>query len=486
MSFLAMGGGAQAGIASSSLSLAPVEGGAGAAQSPTPIELSSLLPSGWQENSGPVMRTVGSLLSNPFFSAGAGLWLLTVGGSFGKQAMLIAQTFLRRRYVVSMEMTNQDSSYEWMMRWLASQPRFKVQQISVMTRTLRIYANDAASNEVLFGPCPNVRHFFFYEGRPVTLTRRRNDQTAISGEVLETLQFTTFGRSSAILENMMKSAEQFATEKDSNRTVIYINTGGRWSRQQDPRPRRPLESVILPAGMSEELLTDVRRFLRSGDYYRNLGVPYRRGYLLHGPPGCGKTSYVMALAGELRLSICLLSLSNRALNDETLMTLLNTAELRTIVLMEDIDRAFSNECNVTMSGLLNALDGVGAQEGRLVFMTTNHVERLDPALIRPGRADVKVEVGLLDHDQARRMFVKFYPDAPVSLQEAFASQLPPHTLSAAQIQSHLFFHRDDPQEAVDRLPAFISTSRDFDAKVRAKRESERKQRELPRAPLLNL
>lgn len=72
-----------------------------------------------------------------------------------------------------------------------------------------------------------------------------------------------------------------------------------------------------------------------------MGVPYRRGYLLHGPPGCGKTSFVMALAGELRLSICLLSLSNRGLTDEALMSLLNSAELHSIVLIEDIDRAFT-------------------------------------------------------------------------------------------------------------------------------------------------
>ncbi|EPY33230.1 mitochondrial chaperone BCS1 [Strigomonas culicis] len=240
----------------------------------------------------------------------------------------------------------------------------------------------------------------------------------------------------------------------------------------------------MPGDLAKQLADDVRCFLRSGDYYRNLGVPYRRGYLLHGPPGCGKTSFVMALAGELNLSISLLSLANRSVNDEALMELLNSANQSSIVLIEDIDRAFSSESAVSMSGLLNALDGVGAQEGNVVFMTTNHVERLDAALIRPGRADVKLEIGLLDQAQTRKLFHKFYPDAPRSLQDEFAARVPPHTVSPAQIQSHLFFHRDDPGRAVQTVSDFLTSAQSFEKSLEAKRRAAAKMQELPRPPIL--
>lgn len=73
-----------------------------------------------------------------------------------------------------------------------------------------------------------------------------------------------------------------------------------------------------------------------------LGIPYRRGYLLHGPPGCGKSSYITALAGELERGICVLNLSERGLTDDRLNHLLAVAPQQTIILLEDIDAAFSS------------------------------------------------------------------------------------------------------------------------------------------------
>lgn len=463
------------------------DGTSGSGSSAAPqMDLSSLLPEGWEENGGVFTKTLGTLLSNPYFSAGAGLWVLTVGGALGSRGYAMAEALGRRRFLISMEMANTDNSYSWMMRWLSTQEKFKTQQMSVITKFVQTYSNDSAKTECMYTPCIGVRHWFFYKGRPISLMRRRNEQRSYDGEVFETLQFTTYGLSSVIFQDMMAEAQRLNDHEDTDRTVIYLNGGGRWLRQPDPRRRRPFDSVILPDDIGPQLLVDVKQFLSSSEYYRNLGVPYRRGYLLHGPPGCGKTSYVMALAGELRLSICLLSLSNRGLNDESLMSLLNSAEMHSVVLMEDIDRAFSNDSNVTMSGLLNALDGIGAQEGRIVFMTTNHIERLDAALIRPGRADVKVEVGLLDHTQAGRMYGKFFPDAPLSVRTAFAKAVPPNTVSAAQIQSHLFFHRSDPEGAIDALGAFLSQASAFDSKLKQRRDMDVKMRELPRPQMLHV
>lgn len=72
------------------------------------------------------------------------------------------------------------------------------------------------------------------------------------------------------------------------------------------------------------------------------GIPYRRGYLLHGPPGCGKSSYITALAGELERGICVLNLSERGLTDDRLNHLLAVAPQQTIILLEDIDAAFAS------------------------------------------------------------------------------------------------------------------------------------------------
>lgn len=148
------------------------------------------------------------------------------------------------------------------------------------------------------------------------------------------------------------------------------------------------------------LCDDIQKFQNSEEWYQKRGIPYRRGYLLYGPPGTGKTSFTLAVAGALKLNICYLNLSSGRLDDDDLNDVLSSAPDNSIILLEDIDAIFvqresvtqGHQRGVSFSGLLNALDGVRSQEGSILFMTTNHREKLDPALLRPGRCDVHVEL----------------------------------------------------------------------------------------------
>jgi chaperone BCS1 len=223
--------------------------------------------------------------------------------------------------------------------------------------------------------------------------------------------------------------------------------------------QRPLGSLVLAEGVLEDVLADLRAFYRSGAWYAERGIPYRRGYLLHGPPGTGKTTMVLALAGELRLSVSVLSLSSRLMSDDALRELVDALPAATLLLIEDVDCVFKDHrstdlhTGVTLSGLLNALDGVSSRDGRVLFMTTNHPERLDAALIRPGRVDRKVELGHATPDQARRLFLWFYRGCGIEmtelarLAEHFAAQVPPGKVCMAAIQERLLRHRRAPEVA---------------------------------------
>jgi len=201
-------------------------------------------------------------------------------------------------------------------------------------------------------------------------------------------------------------------------------------------------------------------------------VPYRRGYLLYGPPGTGKTSFTQAVAGALKLNICYLNLSGGNMDDDGLNRALNDAPSHSIILLEDIDGIFvgresvskgkgGGARGVTFSGLLNALDGVRSQEGRILFMTTNHREKLDPALMRPGRADFHAHLNNATHEQMKQLFLKFNPDR-YELAEEFARQLPELKISMAKLQGHFLKYRGQPETQVEKAKQILEDSGSLD------------------------
>lgn len=282
-------------------------------------------------------------------------------------------------------------------------------------------------------------HILRVDGRWLWL--RRDVQVAQS--VFERISLSTPGRSPQFLQSLLHAAMAARAARETDALSVYIPNpfhGGDWMRAR-LGSRRPLASVVLKAGQGEALLADLQRFLASRERYARLGIPWRRGYLLYGPPGTGKTSLVTALASELHLNVCTLSLASPIVTDEKIHTLLAAVPQRSVLLIEDVDAFFRErdaahtQVRLSFSGFLNALDGVATQEGTVLFMTTNHLERLDPALIRAGRIDSRIELGWADADQLRRLYLKF-DDNPQAA-EAFAREHAGQQVAPAAAQGEL-------------------------------------------------
>ncbi|KAJ2098306.1 Complex III assembly protein translocase and chaperone, partial [Coemansia sp. RSA 922] len=310
------------------------------------------------------------------------------------------------------------------------------------------------------------KHVFYFDGTFIQVDRQRNAKMIDiqSAAPFETVTLTTLSRDRGIFSNILAEAREHALAQNEGRTVLYTSFGPEWRPFGLPRKRRLLESVILDSGVSEGIVNDVRDFISNGKWYDDRGIPYRRGYLLYGPPGSGKTSFIQALAGELGYNICILNLSERGLTDDRLNHLLTVAPERSLVLLEDVDAAFNRgrqqseqaayqQSMVTFSGLLNALDGVASSDERIIFMTTNHIERLDPALIRPGRVDTKVFFGNATPHQICKMFTRFYGSEHAGMAQQFARALEGHSVSTAQLQGHFVVHKREAQAAVDHASA---------------------------------
>ena len=265
-----------------------------------------------------------------------------------------------------------------------------------------------------------------------------------------TIKFMT--RDKKAVEAFFEEVRSHIYKPSVKNTYLYVNSGDGWNYRGSRKPR-PIESVILPAGVKEPFLADVQDFIDSQEWYVGLGLPHRRAYLLHGPPGTGKSSLVAAIAGFLKRDVKMLSLAESGMSDSKLIGLLATCGDDDICLLEDIDAAFAfdrtssdDASKLTFSGLLNAIDGVGAKDGRILFMSTNHPEKLDPALVRPGRVDYRLHLGNADDFQARTLFERFFPETNKA--EDFVRLAGGERYSMATLQNHLLLNRRDEAKAL--------------------------------------
>lgn len=232
--------------------------------------------------------------------------------------------------------------------------------------------------------------------------------------------------------------------------------------------------------MKTDMIADIKQFIDSKEWYSSRGLPYRRGYLLYGPPGCGKSSVLFAIAGHFHLNICCLSLNSPDMNDTTLTRLMQSLPTRAAVLLEDVDCLFvdrksgEDKARVSFSALLNAIDGVNASEGRIIFMTTNHKDKLSKALIRPGRIDRTYLFDLASKSQLREMFGMFFAGKEKEAVE-FAEAVPDRLVSPAAVQGHLLNYRDSPRDAIDKVTELLlSVQEKTEEKEKVEEKTEEK------------
>jgi chaperone BCS1 len=309
----------------------------------------------------------------------------------------------------------------------------------------------------------------------------------------EQVSVSCIGRNPDILRAFLSECRTEYLKLIKNKTSIFQHHNGDWKKIRTVDVRR-LDTVILSDEKKTAMLDDVKSFLQSRTWYSERGIPYRRGYLLYGPPGTGKSSLSLSIAGECDLDIYILNLSS--VDDDSLGELFIELPPRCVILLEDIDAvkaAHSRQRRtastgqgatksptkgepggkVSLSALLNVVDGVGSQEGRLLIMTTNHIERLDAALIRPGRVDKKVKFDLTNQDIVAQLFYAIFrrgasdnveraeDDAELKkLAADFASKVPEHEFSPADIQLFLLEYKESPRRAVENVQEWIIRARE--------------------------
>lgn len=292
-----------------------------------------------------------------------------------------------------------------------------------------------------------------------------------------------------------------------NQKLFRNAPDGKWVESNPPGSRQ-LETVVLRGNLRDQIVRDIDDFASHEMFYREIGIPFTRRYLFAGTPRSGKTSLIKALATAKKRHIHYLSLSAVA-SDDQLMELLNPKNVEyggTLLVIEDIDcasdavldrrildsRRGSDRKNrtdrdaarrksavdwthdpadakssssssssedgklkdaasprgITLAGLLNVLDGVVSTDGQILIATTNHPERLDAALVQPGRFHRRFDFELADSDQFRRLFELFFKRTVAT---DVLDRFKPGVVSPAEICNQFLCSLEDPDLAVARI-----------------------------------
>jgi chaperone BCS1 len=380
----------------------------------------------------------------------------------------------KRRLITTIDLADHDESFYWIQKWLSEHEytATRARLLTVSTRTSPVLGFGQGSplnkesdeptdrrkrrlTSVIFSPAPGL-HLIRFRGHFVLITKTRKESDGTFGELVyrESIIFQSFSKS--VIKDLIFEAREAFFPIGDNRIAILKPDFSYWKIVQRRLPRS-LDSVVLDGETTMEIVNDLKWFYGSADWYEEKSIPYQRGYILAGPPGNGKTSLVTAIASMLERDIYMFSLAG--IGDAYLASLISMLPRQAILLIEDIDKIFSgrekttdtNE-KLTFSGFINAIDGVTAPPGRVLFMTTNHLDLIDPALKRPGRADRTFILGNATPDMGRRLFLRFFPDRP-GLAAEFEKALKhaSKNWSMAELQEVLIKNLLSPIHAIEEI-----------------------------------
>ncbi|KAJ6534162.1 hypothetical protein B0H19DRAFT_1241383 [Mycena capillaripes] len=421
---------------------------------------------------------------------GSSLKLLVLGSLVETGRRLFQWLIVRFRfqYSITAQFDEGDPAYEWVVLLLTQENVWRRARDFIVSATnsrrkwsVKTWADPKVKGNAEYVPTYQVPQIFRWRGHWVEIKRSKEGEARFTPmgifQPISSLFVTIYTLDMNLLSDLVEDARTRYVEVNRPNVVIHLADSPHygpsmvWTNVKH-KVRRPLSSIILQDGVVDGLVRDAQEFLATEDWYVEAGIPHRRGYLLYGPPGTGKTSTIYALAGALNLEIYSLSLASSFVDDSFLQRAASSIPQHALFLIEDIDCAFANRDDedeedalrvmngtggrgeggafrggrgrvssdparsaVTLSGLLNVIDGVGSEDGKLFFATTNYIDRLDPALLRPGRIDIKVPYELSTTQQACALFLRFFPEARFPEFSATNAPLSPISKSNSNAQS---------------------------------------------------
>jgi hypothetical protein len=257
--------------------------------------------------------------------------------------------------------------------------------------------------------------------------------------------------------------DQSAKKKTDDLIIRVCDKYGEWNKYSTI-PARKLNTIYIPDDVTTRIKTDIGAFLSAKSDYAMYGIPYKKTYLLTGVPGSGKTSLVKALCHEFGLNLNILAINADMDNSSVTQAFRYVKTEDTALLIEDIDCLFDGRSSkgkensqFTFSNLINLLDGVMYKVGLITFITTNHPEMMDKALLRQGRIDTVVEMNYPRKRDVRSMMMDMLKsrvsceDTRSAEFDKFYALIEKRKITMAALVLFVFRHREKYADHIDEL-----------------------------------
>lgn len=362
------------------------------------------------------------LLSSNQFASG-GLLVVAVGGLLAYLRSLPYQLWrlFLRNCTNQVSFLNTDSCFEWVERWFSNNyspwyGSYMVNEDNKNKKQGRYLAICENTKEVNYYLAPNYGWYYkIYKNRIITINKvSERGSGGNDNRIRDRIDIRIFG-SKKILESFLHDIKKdYLKSKESGMSIYCMNTFGDWSKQSS---RSYVNKPILPKGLYDKLKADMDNFYNAYEIYKSKGILHKRGYMFYGFPGTGKTSTIASLAFDLKKDIYIMDMSS-GFSNSSFMSAVSMIPDNAILVLEDVDCFTQIKPRETkdsddepttplnMSTILNVFDGFATPSGLVFVITTNHKEKLDSALIRPGRIDVSVEFTHPSIEEVKELYIR--------------------------------------------------------------------------------
>lgn len=347
-------------------------------------------------------------------------------------------SIVNKQFTIEITLNSCDYEFHQLIKW------YDEKGFGKKARTLRLssYRNKFSIEKDSTLSAGFGRHWFWRRFRPFLFIRaRENDQG--TDKIKEQITLRTWGRSQSPIRDLMAEACP-PRSKVNAKPRLYKFDSYTWEIIEDIEPRLE-ETINIPKKAKDKIFGHLEQFMENKEWYISNGLKHRTGMCFYGPAGTGKTSLTRLLAHKYQKDLYYLSLTG--MTDALLNNAIDTVPPNGMIVIEDIDsfssvkkrKEDSTNGALTISGILNTLDGVKSCNERIVIITTNHVDRLDSALLRPGRIDVNIELGYVTHEVFKEMMNRFYPEFLFSKKFKIKEKITP-----AEIENVVISNKDNP------------------------------------------